>query len=48
VGGKKKDEAVEMAGQRTSTIIPIPLDIATALAPMLEGMTEADYGRNQK
>ncbi len=26
---------VEMAGERTSTIIPIPLDIATALAPVL-------------
>ncbi len=27
---------VEMAGERTSTIIPIPLDIATALAPFVE------------
>ena len=28
---------VEMAGERTSTIIPIPLDIATALAPVVGG-----------
>jgi regulator of protease activity HflC (stomatin/prohibitin superfamily) len=27
---------VEMAGERTSTIIPIPLDIATALSPLLK------------
>jgi regulator of protease activity HflC (stomatin/prohibitin superfamily) len=31
---------VEMAGERTSTIIPIPLDIATALAPVLRGKSE--------
>ena len=26
---------VEMAGERASTIIPIPLDIATALRPLV-------------
>jgi regulator of protease activity HflC (stomatin/prohibitin superfamily) len=33
---------VEMAGERTSTIIPIPLNIASALAPMLGGKTEEE------
>jgi regulator of protease activity HflC (stomatin/prohibitin superfamily) len=33
---------VEMAGERTSTIIPIPLNIASALAPVLGGKTEED------
>jgi regulator of protease activity HflC (stomatin/prohibitin superfamily) len=27
---------VEMAGERTSTIIPVPLDIATALSPLVK------------
>jgi len=31
---------VEMAGERTSTIIPIPLDIATGLAPLMRGKIE--------
>lgn len=30
---------VEMAGERTSTIIPIPLDIAIGLAPLMRGKT---------
>lgn len=33
---------VEMAGERTSTIIPIPLNIASALAPVLGGKIEED------
>jgi regulator of protease activity HflC (stomatin/prohibitin superfamily) len=33
---------VEMAGERTSTIIPIPLNIASALAPALGGKIEED------
>jgi regulator of protease activity HflC (stomatin/prohibitin superfamily) len=33
---------VEMAGERTSTIIPIPLNIAGALAPLLAGKIEED------
>jgi len=31
---------VEMAGERTSTIIPFPLDIATGLAPLMRGKIE--------
>jgi regulator of protease activity HflC (stomatin/prohibitin superfamily) len=31
---------VEMAGERTSTIIPVPLDIATALSPLVKGKRE--------
>jgi regulator of protease activity HflC (stomatin/prohibitin superfamily) len=33
---------VEIAGERTSTIIPIPLNIASALAPVLGGKIEED------
>jgi regulator of protease activity HflC (stomatin/prohibitin superfamily) len=33
---------VEMAGERTSTIIPIPLNIVRALAPALGGKIEED------
>jgi len=31
---------VEMAGERTSTIIPIPLSILANLTPLLESKTE--------
>lgn len=31
---------VEMAGERTSTIIPVPLDITTALSPLLASKKE--------
>jgi regulator of protease activity HflC (stomatin/prohibitin superfamily) len=31
---------VEMAGERTSTIIPIPLDILSSLGPMLRGKSD--------
>ena len=33
---------VEMAGERASTIIPIPLDIITAISPLLEGKNKRD------
>ncbi len=33
---------VEMAGERTSTIIPVPLSIASALAPALGGKIDED------